>query len=137
MLQKQPLHALRSFLTELEIVGRVQVEQRKRLDRTLHVKAISLDHFVCHRAGLFSSTGIKFDPVSVSLSPGRDSSKRSARPDAGIKRRATLFGESQERADPNRFCRGQWVKAQTFPSSKTHGSSCSSKVLPPKRPIAS
>src|SRR5208282_4927816 len=79
--------------------------------------------------------GIEFDPVSVGLGPGRDLSKRRALPDAGVNGSATLFGKSQERADPNRFCHWQWVKAQSFPSSKTHGSSSPSTVLPTQRSI--
>ena len=46
VIEKQPLHALRFPLADFEIVGRIQVNQRKGLDRALHIKAIPVNYFV-------------------------------------------------------------------------------------------
>src|SRR5713226_4046050 len=120
MLQEELFHSLRFLFADLEVVWRIQVDQREGFHRALHVKAVPVDHLAPFGTSLFGASSIKFNTVSQDLSFRSDFSERCTIPDAGVEGRTLLVGELQEPTDPLRFWYRKRVEAQTLTTRKTH-----------------
>src|SRR5713226_10736380 len=120
MLQEELFHSLRFLFADLEVVWRIQVDQREGFHRALHIKAVPVDHLAPIGTSLFCSASIQFNAVPQDLSLGGDFSERCTIPDARVEGWTLLVGESKEPADPLRFWYRKGVEAQTLTSRKTH-----------------
>src|SRR5712691_2911971 len=120
MLQEELFHSLRFLFADLEVVRRIQVDQREGFHRALHVKAIPMNHLASFATSLFGSASVQFNSVAQNPSVRGDFSERSTIPDARIERATLIVRESQEPTDPLRFRNRKGVKAQTLTSRKTH-----------------
>src|SRR6266478_5839222 len=90
MLQEELLHSLRFLFADLEVVWRIQVDQREGFHRALHVKAVPMDHLASFATSLFGSASVQFNSVAQDPFVRGDFSERSTIPGARIER-ATLL----------------------------------------------
>jgi hypothetical protein len=96
MLKEEFLHPLRLLFADLEVVRRVQIDQREGFDRAMHVKAVPMNHVDAFAASLLSSSCVQFNAVAQNLLVRSDFSERNTIPHARIERTALLVGECQE-----------------------------------------
>src|SRR5712692_1502715 len=120
MLQEELLHSLRFLFADLEVVRRIQVDQREGFHRALHVKAVPMDHLASFGTSLFGSASVQFNAVPQDPFVRGDFSERSTIPDAGIERTTLFVRECQESTDPLRLWDWKGVEPQTLTSCKTH-----------------
>jgi len=120
MLQEELLHPLRLFLAYLEVVRRVQIDQREGFHRALHVKAVPVDHVDSFTPSLFGAASVEFNAVPQNLVVSGDFSERYTISDARIERATVFVRERQEPADPLRLWYRKRVEAQTLTPCKTH-----------------
>src|SRR6266852_2862215 len=120
MLQEELFHSLRFLFADLEVVWRIQVDQREGFHRALHVKAVPMDHLAPFGTSLFSPTSIQFNSVAQNPFVRGDFSERNTIPDARVEGWTLLVGESKEPVDSLCFWNRKGVKAQTLTSRKTH-----------------
>src|ERR1700746_1662849 len=59
VLQEQGLHPSILAFTDLEVIGRIQVQERIRLDRGMRVKGAALDHKVEDPSRFLRSIGVE------------------------------------------------------------------------------
>lgn len=68
LLEEYGFHALILSLAYFEIVGRIEVQERKRLDGRVAIKCAALDNLVRMRASLGRAVGIQFHCISSNAS---------------------------------------------------------------------
>jgi len=93
MLQEEFLHALRFLFADVELVRRVQIDQRERFHGALHVKAVPVDHLDSFSTRLFRSASVQFYAVSQDLFVRSDFGERGAIPHARVQRATRLVRE--------------------------------------------
>jgi len=120
MLQEELLHSLRFLFADLEVVRRIQVDQREGFHGALHVKAVPVDHLNPFSTRLLGPVSVQFNAVPQDPFVRGDFSERGTIPDARIERATLIVRESQESTDSLRFWHRKGVKAQTLTSRKTH-----------------
>ena len=87
VIEKQPLHAVVRNLANFGVVGRIQIEQRKRLRLGDGIEGVSLDGLDAFRLSDQCALGIEFDAVTAHIRALRDDFERRSLPDAGIDNR--------------------------------------------------
>src|SRR6266481_3818344 len=100
MLQEELFHSLRFLFADLEVVWRIQVDQREGFHRALHVKAVPVDHIDPINACLLGAASVQFYAVPQNLFARGDFSERRTIPDARIERTALFVREYQKSPDP-------------------------------------
>src|SRR5260370_42391161 len=120
MLQKELLHALRFLFADLEVIRRVQVDQREGFHGALHVKAVPVDHLDFFSTRLFGPASVQFNAVPQDPFVRGDLSERSTIPDARIERATLFVRECQESTAPLRLWDRKRVEPQTLTSGKAH-----------------
>src|SRR5229473_2319654 len=103
MLQEELLHALRFLLADLEVIRRVQIDQREGFHRALHVKAVPVDHLDSFSTRLLGPASVQFYAVPQNLFVRSDFSERNTIPDARIHCATRFVREDQESPDPLRL----------------------------------
>lgn len=123
VLQKQALHPLVLALADLEVVRRVEVHHRERLNGSVGVKRVALDHFVEDLAGFFRTIRVELDTVLSRRRSVRQGAKRGARTGARVENARGIGRELQMLPNPNRFglCQRVVAKLQTCLSSHDRG----------------
>jgi hypothetical protein len=84
--QERLLGAATVSRPQCPIIGWIQIQEAKALDRALHFQRISLDYFVNPLLGLLSAVGIKLDTVAKHLGAACDRLEGHAITDARIDR---------------------------------------------------
>src|SRR5712664_2596367 len=120
MLQEELLHSLGFLFADLEVVWRIQVDQREGFHRALHVKAVPVDHIDSFGTRLFGPASVQFNAVPQDPFIRGDFSERSTIPDARIEYATLFVRECQESTDPLRLWDWKRVKPQTLTSGKAH-----------------
>src|SRR5712664_4589664 len=120
MLQEELLHSLRFLFADLEVVRRIQVDQREGFHGALHVKAVPVDYLNPFGTRLMGPASVQFNAVLQDPFVRGDFSERSTIPDARIERATLFVRECQESTDPLRLWDWKRVEPQTLTSGKAH-----------------
>jgi hypothetical protein len=126
--EKDFLHAAVLATAKFPVIGRVQVQQRETLDRTVSFERISLDYHGHSFSGLFCPISVDLDPIPQHVGIGSDSGERDAIADARIERCPRHLGKLQKTSDTTRLSRWEWVEAKARPAGKSHENAPFSKV---------
>src|SRR5260370_5519094 len=118
MIGEQPLHALRSLLADLEIIRRVQIDQREGFHRALHVKAVAVDHLDAFISSLLGAAGVQLNAIAQNSFVRSDLSEGCTIAHTRIQRAAVIVRSWQQSPDPLRLWNRQWVEAATRNSSE-------------------
>ena len=108
MLKKRLLRSAILRLSAFEVVRRIQIQQRQRLDRAVHIEGVAVNNLVGNVAGLFDAVGVQFDAVSHDFRISGDHLESATIPDAGIQRRTSRDRKRQEALNPFRL--RQWKR---------------------------
>ena len=103
VLEEHRFGATGAVICKLVVVGRVEVNQRERLDRCMGIEDAALNDLVQRCPGIGGPEAVEFDPIATALSILGDEVQRAAGARARIQR-GVLRRESQTTADSLRFC---------------------------------
>ena len=120
MLEEDPLHSLILALRDFEIVGRIEIKERDRLDRAVHVERAGVDHLVGARGSLLGTVGVEFDATAMTLDAGGDGGEGVAFADTRIQSHEPRR-ELEMLANTLGLRRGKRVVPETHPSFDSQG----------------
>jgi hypothetical protein len=106
---KQPLHPLVFCFADLEIVWRVQIDEREGLDWRMSVKRTPLDDLIQGLASFFRAIRIKLDTVTSHASTISNGRERGASSGARIQHTGKFVVKVQKLPDSSRFGWGEWI----------------------------
>jgi hypothetical protein len=109
--QERLLGATTVSRPECPIIGWIQIEEAKALDRALHFQRISLDDVGNPLPGLIGSVGIKLNAVAKDLSIAGDRLKRHAIANTRVECGQGSAWELEEPANPLGL--GQWQRVES------------------------
>ena len=110
--KKDRLHTLVLSLADLEIIGRIQIQKRKRFDRRVTIESATVDNFICVCSGILCPVCIEFDRVAPDLFTGGDQGERHSCASARIEHRRTGGRKVEPARDSMSFVDWQRVITQ-------------------------
>src|SRR5207249_4374920 len=84
MLEEDPLHPGVPALGNFEIIRRIEIKKRDRLDRAVHVERAGVEHLVGASRSLLGTVSVEFDAAALTLNAGGDSGESMAFADTRV-----------------------------------------------------
>jgi hypothetical protein len=127
--QERLLGATTVSRPECPIIGWIQIQETKALDRALHFQRIPLDYVVNPLPGLIRAVSIKLDAIAKHFSTVSDGLKRHAIANTRVDCGRRGIWKPEEPANPLGFGQGQREESESTFALKAHGKAPFSEEL--------
>jgi hypothetical protein len=133
MAEKQLLHSFIGARSHLEVIGRVEIEERKAFDTSAHVEDVALNGLNATSFSALGAVGIEFHPIERGIGSASESVECGPGATAGIERGGWGIGEDKPNPQHRALLDRKGVIAEFQPGGNSHGKILSRRVCRKKR----
>ncbi len=120
MAEKQLLHSFIGARSHLEVIGRVEIEERKAFDTSAHVEDVAVDGLDAAFLGAGGPVGIEFHAVRRRVRRGGECVQCGACAATWIERGGGCFGKGKSSPQHGPLLNGEGVVSEFQPGDDSH-----------------